>query len=166
MFSAGVGKPRYNPLYEARVRLDANALLCVDNEPRSEWDTLNLFVSSLNKRGSPSDLAASVRLQKHVKTLRTTQGDFKKKMKPNLAMKLALKWGNDIMVDNTLLLLLLDGIHFHGITFSSNWLQECWFNVFPRYSTVCQFPRCRSPCRFRRRRVQDWMSFAGIPWNR
>ena len=78
MFSAGVGKPRYNPLYEALVRLDANALLCVDNEPRSEWDTLNLFVSSFNKRGSPSDLAASVRLQKHVKTLRTTQGDLKK----------------------------------------------------------------------------------------
>ena len=54
------------------------SLLRVDKEPWSEWDTLNLFVSSLSKRAFALDLAASVRFQKHVKTLRIAQGDFKK----------------------------------------------------------------------------------------
>ena len=69
-----MGQPGYNSLHEVLLPLDADALLCVDKETRSEWDALNPFVSHLNKNAISSDLAKSVLPNTHVRTLRGTQG--------------------------------------------------------------------------------------------
>ena len=69
-----MGRPGYNPLHEAQVPLDVDALLCVDKETRSEWDALNPVVTSLNNNALSADLTAAVLPETHVRTLRAAQG--------------------------------------------------------------------------------------------
>ena len=69
-----MGRPGYNPLHEAPVPLDVDALLCVDKETRCEWDALNPFVSTLNNNAVSADLTAAVLPETHVRTLRGGQG--------------------------------------------------------------------------------------------
>ena len=74
MQEQSMGRPGYNPSFETLVPLDADALLCIDKETRSEWDALNPFVSHLNPSAISAALARSVLPDTHVKTLRSTQG--------------------------------------------------------------------------------------------
>ena len=74
MQEQSMGRPGYNPLHEAQVPLDVDALLCVDKETRSEWDALNPVVTSLNNNALSADLTAAVLPETHVRTLRAAQG--------------------------------------------------------------------------------------------
>ena len=69
-----MGRPGYNSLHEVLLPLDADALLCVDKETRSEWDALNPFLCSLTEKAISSDLTPMILPETHVRTLRTIQG--------------------------------------------------------------------------------------------
>ena len=69
-----MGRPGYHSLHEVLLPLDADALLCVDKETRSEWDALNPFLGSLTKNAISSDLTPRILPETHVRTLRATQG--------------------------------------------------------------------------------------------
>ena len=69
-----MGRPGYNPLREALVPLDEDALLCVDKETRSEWDALNPFASSLSLEALPDDMTSAILPETHAWTLRVGQG--------------------------------------------------------------------------------------------
>ena len=51
MQEQSMGRPGYNPSFETLVPLDADALLCIDKETRSEWDALNPLPSPPPWRG-------------------------------------------------------------------------------------------------------------------
>ena len=69
-----MGRPGLSSLHEVLLPLDADALLCVDKETRSEWDALNPYLSGLTNNAISSELTKMILPETHVRTLRITQG--------------------------------------------------------------------------------------------